>query len=217
MKRSLKATACLCAAIMSLSAMSLVCGADTTEAEKPAVTAETEVKAAKAKTVRLGKVTAVNGSEITVELGELAAKQGDAAEKSGNKDNTGKREKPSAKPERKTSDSTDTATDTAGKKPSVKHGKKGGKTGEFTGSGETLTVTLAANNTLGKKGKTVSASEISVGDILKLEYNDNGELTGVKAMKAKSDKTGKTGSDTDKKEKGTRKSKKTDKDQTVTA
>ena len=209
MKRSLKATACLCAAIMSLSAMSLVCGADTTEAEKPAVTAETEVKA-----VRLGKVTAVNGSEITVELGELAAKQGDAAEKSGSKDNTGKREKPSAKPERKTSDSTDTATDTAGKKPSVKHGKKGGKSGEFTGSGETLTVTLAENNTLGKKGKTVFASEISVGDILKLEYNDSGELVGVKTMKAKTDNTK---SETSKKEKGTRKSKKTDKDQTVTA
>ena len=236
MRRSFKAAACLCAAVLSLSALSAVSFADETAAEKPAVTAEAEKKAPKARNVKYGKVTAVNGSDITVALGEYAAKQTDTdkTEKADKTDDTAaKKEKPASKPEKKTSDSTtteaadntsDKTTDSTGKKASGKHGKKRGRKGEFTENGSTLTVTITDGITLKKSGKAVTTADIAVGDILTLEYNDSDELVGVKVKGEKSEKSdktgksGKSGSESGTKQKGSRKGKKTsDTDQTVTA
>lgn len=216
MKKSLKATACICAGIMSLSAISVAASADNTPTGTAAVTAQAETKAPKAKNVKLGKVTAVNGSEITLALGEYAKKQ-----KTDDTDTA--KEKAAVKPEKKTADSTESNSGSTGKKAAGKRGgkqkNKGSRSGEFTENGSTLTVTLAENNTLGKNGKTVSAADIKVGDIITLEYDESGELVGIKTAKAH---TGKAKSGTEKtktgtKEKSTRKTNKTGTEQTENA
>ena len=81
-------------------------------------------------------------------------------------------------------------------------------------NGSTLTVTLDDNNTLGRKGQAVSASDISVGDILTLEYDDSDKLTGIKVMKTQDEKTRPENS---KKEKSSQKTKKSNTTQTTTA
>ncbi len=242
MKTSMKLTACLCAVLMSMSAVTAVCAADTAAAEQPAVTADADSKAPKAKNVKVGKVTAVNGSEITVSLGEFAAKQTDASAekkekpaktKSSSSDTasaesgteTSKKQKPAGKSKVKSSDSTaaaseaaasENSTDTAKQKPAGKKGgkHKGGMRGEFTESGSTLTITVTDSIKLKNKGQTVSVSDISVGDLLILDYSDSGELTGINVTKAQTEKT-KPENGT--KTKGTSKTKTTAAEQSVSA
>ncbi len=230
MKTTLKAAACLCAGIMSLSAMSAMIAADTTAAgDQVTASSATERKAPKTKNVKVGKVTAVNGSEITLALGEFSRKQADET-KTPKTDSDGKvKEKPAAKPaskpEKKSSDTTqtgdttttateDTTTEKTDKKPAGKHGRKGAGAGEFTETGDTLTVTLTDSITLQKNGKTITAAEISAGDILTLEYNDSNELVKIKAANTQS---GKGKADKAAKDKSARKTKKTAENQAVSA
>ncbi len=173
MKNSLKITAYLCAGIMTLAAATIASSADTSATGQTTVSAQSDSKPAKAKNVTYGKVTAVNGSAITLALGEFSAKQDDSTKKPERNDPTGQKEKPSlkdnntteqkekpSKPEKKSSESTE-SSENSDKKPDGKrggkHGRKDGEHGEFTENGSTLTVTLDDNNTLGRKGQAVSA------------------------------------------------------------
>ncbi len=225
MRRSVKTAAILCALIMAATSVSAVTAyADDTA--QPAVTAQADTQKPKAKNIKVGKVTAVNGSEITLALGEFAKpeKPAQTADNAAASDGTttGKKEKPEKKQKVKPSDSTanttdataDSASDTARTKPEGKRGgkHKGGKKGEFTENGKTLTVTLTDSISLKKGGKTVTAADIAVGDILELKYNDSGELVGIKVSGEKTEKS-KPANGT--KTKGVRKDKKTAAEQTA--
>ena len=223
MKRSVKTAAVFCALIMAATSVSAVTAYadDTTQTS---VTAQADAQKPKAKNIKVGKVTAVNGSEITLALGEFAKPEkpaqtaDDAAASDGT--TTEKKEKPEKKQKVKTSDSTantaDNASDTAKTKPEDKRGgkQKRGKKGEFTENGTTLTITLTDSVSLKKGGKTVTAADIAVGDILELKYNDSDELVGIKVS---GDKTEKSKPANGTKTKGTRKSKKASTEQTATA
>ena len=224
MRRSVKTAAILCALIMAATSVSAVTAyADNTA--QPAVTAQADTQKPKAKNIKVGKVTAVNGSEITLALGEFAKpeKPAQTADNAAASDGTTtvKKEKPEKKQKLKPSDSTanttdataDSASDTAKTKPESKRGKhKGGKQGEFTENGKTLTVTLTDSISLKKGGKTVTAADIAVGDILELKYNDSDELVGIKVSGEKTEKS-KPANGT--KTKGARKDKKTAAEQTA--
>ena len=217
MRRSVKTAAILCALIMAATSVYAVTAyADDTA--QPAVTAQAETQKPKAKNVKVGKVTAVNDSEITLALGEFAKpeKPSDSAA-AGDNAAAEKKEKPEKKQRVKPSDSSDSTADETAEsaKPSGKRGKhKGGKKGEFTENGSTLTITLTDGVSLKKGGKAVTAADIAVGDILTLKYNDSGELVGIKVSGEK--KTADKSADGTK-EKRTRRTKKTAEEQTVTA
>jgi mannitol-specific phosphotransferase system IIBC component len=123
--------------------------------------------------VKFGKVTAVNGSEITVALGDFTK-----TEKSS--------ETSDVKEKKKQSDETSSTDEqqTESSKTKVKgHKGKGGHRGSFTEDGTTVTVTVTDNITVSRKGAEASVSDISEGDIIKLGYNENAELESVKLMK----------------------------------
>lgn len=227
MRRSVKTAAILCALIMAATSVSAVTAyADDTA--QSAVTTQADTQKPKAKNIKVGKVTAVNGSEITLALGEFAKpeKLAQTADNAAASDGTttGKKEKPEKKQKVKPSDSTanttdataDSASDTAKTKPEGKRGSKhkGGKQGEFTENGSTLTITLTDSVSLKNGGKAVTAADIAVGDILELKYNDSDELVGIKVS---GDKTEKSKPENGTKTKGERKTKKTDSEQSVTA
>ena len=221
MKRSVKTAACICALIMAATSVSAVT-AYADDAAQTTVTAQAETQKPKAKNIKIGKVTAVNGSEITVALGEYAKPEKPAGTTdnaaSGDSTTAVKKEKSEKKQKVKASDSTasttDATSDTAKTKPEGKRGgkNKGGKKGEFTENGTTLTITLTDSVSLKKGGKTVTAADISVGDVLTLRYNDSDELVGIKVS---GEKTEKSKPESGTKTKGTRKSKKADTDQTT--
>lgn len=224
MRRSVKTAAILCALIMAATSVSAVTAyADDTA--QPAVTAQADTQKPKAKNIKVGKVTAVNGSEITLALGEFAKPEKPADNEAASDGTmTEKKEKPEKKQKVKSSDSAasttdaaaDSASDTAKTKPEGKRGgkHKGGKHGEFAENGSTLTITLTDSVSLKKGGKAVTAADIAVGDILTLEYNDNSELVKIKVT---GDKTEKSKPANGTKTKGERKTKKTAAEQTVTA
>jgi hypothetical protein len=217
MKRSVKTAAVFCALIMAATSVSAVTAYadDTTQTS---VTAQADAQKPKAKNIKVGKVTAVNGSEITLALSDFAKPEkpaDNAAAADGT--TTEKKEKPEKKQRVKPSDSSDSTADETAEsaKPSGRRGKhKGGKNGEFTENGSTLTITLTDGVSLKKGGKAVTAADIAVGDILTLKYNDSGELVGIKVSGEK--KTADKAADGTK-EKRTRRTKKTAAEQTVTA
>ena len=198
MKKS-KAAACICAVIMAVSgAAALSAYADDTSssgAASSAAAAESSEKTA-VTNAKYGKVTAVNGSELTVSLGEFTKKEKTSSD-SGTTDESAAKSKKrtdsssdsgtdsgtSAK--KKTSDSsTDTDSTSSGTAESGKKRKgKGGHKGSFTENGTTLTVKLTDSVTIEKKGQAAEVSDISEGDMIKLVYDDSGNLTGVKLIK----------------------------------
>ncbi len=259
MKRSVKAAACICALIMAATSVSAIT-AYADDSAQASVTAQADTKKPKAGNVKIGKVTAVNGSEITVALGgytkpeKSAGTSGDTT--AADNTATGKKEKSGRKQKVKSADSTEGTTDTtaadstatgkkvrSGRKQKVMsddstaaaadetadsasetartkpEGKRGGrhknsKSGEFTENGSTLTITLTDSVSLRKGGEDVTAADISVGDILTLRYDDNGELVGIKAA---GEKTAKSKPVSGTKTKGTRRNKDTAAEQAVSA
>ena len=222
MKRSAKIAVVFCALIMAATSVSAVTAYadDTTQT---AVTAQADAQKPKAKNIKVGKVTAVNGSEITLALGDFEKPEKPADnEAAADGTTTEKKEKPEKKQKVKpsensesTADATaDNASNTAKTKPEGKRGskQKGGKKGEFTENGTTLTITLTESVSLKKGGKAVTAADLAVGDILELKYNDSDELVGIKVS---GDKTEKIKPANGTKTKGTRKSKKTSTEQTA--
>ena len=125
-----------------------------------------------------GKVTAVNGSEVTVSLGTVKKKSkkttessttnGNAAEESAKTDDSAAEE--SAK-----TDGAAAENKTAGK-PDKSQGKGKQKKSAFTASGEQMTVTISDG---------LTEKEIKEGNILKLTLDDSGTVTSVE-VKSKS-------------------------------
>ncbi|MBR6046064.1 MAG: hypothetical protein IKP47_10570 [Ruminococcus sp.] len=182
MKVSKRAAAFICALMMSAASVSAV-----------SAFADDSAGQAASETVRVGKVTEVSGSQLTVALGEFSRKKtgtetaegeesADGSEKSarsGMKKSHGS--KCEAKEKSAGAEASEEGAAQSGEtgKTGKKHGGKGRHHGKFTENGTTETVdTEGAAVT--KKGEDAAVSDISVGDIVKLKYDENGELTKVK-------------------------------------
>ena len=167
-----KPAACICALVMAASTMTAV--SVSAEQSKGSAAAVTQENSKSENTdVKFGKVTAVNGSEITVALGDFT-KTEKSSEASDVKEKKNQSDETSSTDEQQTESSN---THIKG------HKGKGGHRGSFTEDGTTVTVTVTDNITVSKKGAEASVSDISEGDIIKLGYNENAELESVKLMK----------------------------------
>ena len=179
MKKS-KAAACICAVIMAVSgAAALSAYADDTSssgAASSAAAAESSEKTA-VTNAKYGKVTAVNGSELTVSLGEFTKKEKTSSD-------SGTTDESAVKSKKRTDSSSGTDSTSSGTAESGKKRKgKGGHKGSFTENGTTLTVKLTDSVTIEKKGQAAEVSDISEGDMIKLVYDDSGNLTEIKLIK----------------------------------
>ncbi len=181
MKLFSRTTACICAVIMAASAVSVI-GASAAQLSTtaPSAVQSEDSKVKKEVTdenVKFGKVTAINGSEITVSLGELAARSdGEKKVKPSGDVLTEKKQKTSASTDSKSSADSGSTDSTQAKKGGRKHRPDGG----FTENGTTLTVTFTDSVTVTKRGQEAAVTDIKEGDIIRLVYDDNGELTGIK-------------------------------------
>ena len=202
MKVSKKAAACLCALMMATSSIAVfsVSAADT-EGQAASET-QTTTEVTESENVKIGKVTEIDGSQLTVALGEFSGKkartkaaEGEEATEEARHSKmkarsaeeqadvqTDSETQPSenektAESESAEADGTQTAEKKAGGR---KRRGKDGRHGKFTENGTTETVTVSDDVTVTKKGETVSASDISVGDIVKLKYDENDDLAEVK-------------------------------------
>ena len=113
MKRSVKAAACICALIMAATSVSAVT-AYADDSAQASVTAQADTKKPKVGNVRIGKVTAVNGSEITVALGGYTKPEKSAGtdDDAAGSTTTGKKVKSGKKQKVKSADSTESTADT---------------------------------------------------------------------------------------------------------
>ncbi|MCR5718149.1 MAG: hypothetical protein K6F80_03820 [Oscillospiraceae bacterium] len=154
-----KTAACLCAVLMASAAMPVISAAAADTPAQPAASAQSETKQ-KSGNCKTGKVTAVNGDQITITVGSHSAKK------------------------HRTSDTADTAqadsTQTAETTKSRKGSAKNGNSDTAAETAAPLTVTLGSGVTIEKDGETITAADISVGDVLRLKYDDNGTLVKVK-------------------------------------
>lgn len=197
MKASKKALAGICALVMAATSLTAF---GVSAADESAQTAVTQSEQAQEKTVstKAGKVTAVNGTTLTVAMGEFTAKQTDA--QSGSDTSAAAKKQRTKKKHRSTDEQTDTASKSAadqssaenqqndtqsadGQKASKRAAKRVGKGkhgAQFTENGTSQTIELTSDVTLKKHGKTITAADISEGDILKLKYDQNNKLVEVK-------------------------------------
>ena len=197
MKASKKALAGICALVMAATSLTAF---GVSAADESAQTAVTQSEQAQEKTVstKAGKVTAVNGTTLTVAMGEFTAKQTDA--QSGSDTSAAEKKQRTKKRSRSTDEQTDTASKTAadqssaenqqndtqsadGQKASKRAAKRVGKGkhgAQFTENGTSQTIELTSDVTLKKHGKTITAADISEGDIIKLKYDQNNKLVEVK-------------------------------------
>ena len=197
MKASKKALAGICALVMAATSLTAF---GVSAADESAQTAVTQSEQAQEKTVstKAGKVTAVNGTTLTVAMGEFTAKQTDA--QSGSDTSTVAKKQRTKKRSRSTDEQTDTASKSAadqssaekqqndtqsadGQKASKRAAKRVGKGkhgAQFTENGTSQTIELTSDVTLKKHGKTITAADISEGDIIKLKYDQNNKLVEVK-------------------------------------
>lgn len=197
MKASKKALAGICALVMAATSLTAF---GVSAADESAQTAVTQSEQAQEKTVstKAGKVTAVNGTTLTVAMGEFTAKQTDA--QSGSDTSAAAKKQRTKKKHRSTDEQTDTASKSAadqssaenqqndtqsadGQKASKRAAKRVGKGkhgAQFTENGTSQTIELTSDVTLKKHGKTITAADISEGDIIKLKYDQNNKLVEVK-------------------------------------
>lgn len=202
LKSSKKALACICALIMATTSLAAYSVSAADESEQTTVSSQADTAESKVKTVKVGKVTAVNGSQLTVAMGDFSAKQSNAEKSSGDEETeTAKKTRRSRKSE---SQSTDTQTESkpsseaqpkseatdssdvqafgekTGRKHGRKCGKRGGRRGEFAENGTTETITITSDIVVKKKGETISVSDVNTDDIIKLKYDENNKLVEVK-------------------------------------
>lgn len=197
MKASKKALAGICALVMAATSLTAF---GVSAADESAQTAVTQSEQAQEKTAstKAGKVTAVNGTTLTVAMGEFTAKQTDT--QSGSDTSDAAKKQRTKKKHRSTDEQTDTASKSAadqssaenqqndtqsadGQKASKRAAKRVGKGkhgAQFTENGTTQTIELTSDVTLKKHGKTITAADISEGDIIKLKYDQNNKLVEVK-------------------------------------
>ncbi|MBR3666576.1 MAG: hypothetical protein IKN66_05390 [Ruminococcus sp.] len=206
MKLSRRAAACICALTMAVSSAAVfgVSAADSESQAGPAVQAADGEPGS----VKIGKVTEAEGSSLTVALGEFSGKkasgessdnvkkgrrsgkskvkdadaQSDAGTEEGSKAARSKKcrkEKPgetsSADP-----DGSEASEARSFVKAGTKHGGRSGHQGKFTENGTSETVNITDDVAVTKKGESAAASDIAVGDIVKLRYDENDKLTEVK-------------------------------------
>ena len=187
MKKMLISLLCTAAMVFSLAA----CGAkaDTTYAGQTIT----------------GKVTALEGTSMTLALGKLT-------ESSGSNDTSQPPETSnrSAQPDQQPTGTPPEKPDSSGgsesgqQPPEMPSGSDviGGQNGgtppdmpndgmgsSFTESGETLTVDIS-NAAVAKNNETVTASDVSVDDILTVTFDDKGTVSAVEIVTASSGKTG---------------------------
>ena len=174
MKASKKALAGICALVMAATSLTAF---GVSAADESAQTAVTQSEQAQEKTVstKAGKVTAVNGTTLTVAMGEFTAKQTDA--QSGSDTSAAAKKQRTKKKHRSTDEQTDTASKSAADQSSAENQQNGA---QFTENGTSQTIELTSDVTLKKHGKTITAADISEGDILKLKYDQNNKLVEVK-------------------------------------
>ena len=210
MKIFSKAMAFLCGLTLVASTVPIISvGAveDVTQAETNDATSQTSKKAEKGqksteksaeKNVKIGKVMAVNGNVITVSLGEFTSQSSDSVDSDAATANgtRSKKQKRSAKDvtvgtENQTaqkrgfqkSTNVDSGENTC--EQPQKRGGKSGRTGTFTENGTTLDVAITDSVTFEKKGEAIAVSDVTEGDLLKLVYDENGNLIKVKFIKNK--------------------------------
>ncbi len=117
-----------------------------------------------------GKVTAIDGSTVTVQLGEMS-EQGGAPEGQAPSDN----QQPPEKPDGDTSGS-DTASNGDQQPPEMPSGEA--PSGGFTAGEETASYDLS-HATITKNDSEVSLSDIQEGDILQITLDKSGSATAV--------------------------------------
>ena len=173
MKSVMKKTACLCALLLTVSAVPAI---GVNAAKTPAqsfATAQADRTMPNFENVKFGKVTAVNGSQITLAVFERSAMK-DTSEKAENNSVTS-----AEKPFFRFKGSTDSGTNTESGWRRRFAGKRG-NCGFCNDTGESLTVTVNEAVTVQKNGETVTVSDIAENDFVVLVYDDNGTLTNVK-------------------------------------
>ena len=183
MKLFAKTTAFVCSFLIAASATSIISACAAGNSKQ--ATSSSQTDSSKSETSKLGKVTAINGSEITLALGELTAKQktssGEEADTSKKKSSDRSKKKTSDSATSKKNDSADTETDAGS--TNKKHKKNRDSSGLFTESGTTVTVKVTDSVSIVKNGTTASVSDIAEGDIVKLEYDDNDNVVKIKISK----------------------------------
>ena len=129
-------------------------------------------------TTVVGKVTAADGNKVTVSIGTLDESADNTAQP--DSDGTGDSQTPPDMPD---SDS-QTPPDMSG-----------GSSVTFTESGDTAEIDLSAA-TVTENGNTVSVSDIEVGDILKITFNDKNTAETVEIVSVSSKPSGTGGGQT---------------------
>ncbi len=193
MKKSIKTIAILSALAITLSA---VPASNIYAAENAASVSASEQTS---RTVKYGKVTSVNGTKITLALGEY---EQPSAPPDGNGQNGGTPpEKPDGDmngtppqmpenggtpPEKPNGDMGGTPPQMPengnGNSPEKPDGEKGGAMSGFTENGKTLTLNIKSEKILKKNGNSAALSDISEGDILMLVYNSNQKICEIDIM-----------------------------------
>ena len=137
-----------------------------------------------------GKVTAIDGTKITLALGEVSKEQNqdgaptppdgqtpDGQTPGGQAPSGDQNGTPPAKPDEQSGDSANGNAQPAGGQP-PEMGEDGGNEVSFTESGETLTVDVK-DAEITENGQTVSADELEEGDILTVTYGDKNSIESI--------------------------------------
>ena len=201
MKKTVKTVALLGAVVMTFSAVPCAFA----DAAASAVTSASS-SASTSRTVKYGKVTAIDGNKITLALGTLSqggmngtppempagGQQGTPPEKpSGDQQGTppempagGQQGTPPEMPAgaQQGTPPEKPSGDQQGTPPQKPDGD--GKGAGFTESGKSVTLTLSSSKLLTKNGSSAEVSDIAVGDILKLTYNSGGKISGIEILSA---------------------------------
>ena len=210
MKVSRKAAACICALMMATSSAAAfgvnaaesedqaVSASQTAAAESGSVKIGKVTEADGSRlTVALGEFSGkkasaeASGSEESSDTAKKARRfgkdkaqmtdvQSDAETEEGSETAPAKKARKAKSGEAADTDESAAAEEKASGKAGRKHGGKGGHRGKFTENGTTEEVNITDDVAVTRKGESASASDIAVGDIVKLKYDENGSLTEVK-------------------------------------
>ena len=203
MKRSVKAVSYVCAAVMAFSGMSVISSAETDTAVQQTVSAD-ETKPVR-DNVKFGKVTAVSGNTITLSVaqgkggnmnkgGKSADKLPDGQQTTETEGSETQSDQTTARPGKKKRDkqtNENSTKSTKTKKRDKKTDEAGTERPEIKGDktkdnkSETLTITITDENIITKNGESASLSDITENTMLRLTYNESGELTSVEITEAK--------------------------------
>ncbi len=189
MKKTVKTVALLGAVVMTFSAVPCAFA----DVAASAVTSAS-LSASTSRTIKYGRVTAINGNKITLALGTFSqggmngtppemptgGQQGTPPEMPADGQqgtppgmpSGGQQGTPPEKP----------SGDQQGTPPEKPDGDGKGAGNGFTESGKSVILTLSSSKLLTKNGSSAEVSDIAVGDILKLTYNSGGKISGIEIL-----------------------------------